>query len=153
MENSFARDDRQKRVAAWVTATFGPDYQGTLSHRGLRLLEEAIELYQACAGDAHTAHLLIDHIFTKLPGKVHQEIGGVGTTLLSLAECAGISADQAEALELDRMLELPPGYFKKRDREKREAGFDLTGVKGMAGICFDIDGNRWHPQGSCEHCK
>jgi len=118
------RDQRQLLVAEWVVKSFGSSSQYNHKHRGIRLLEEAIELYQAVGGDAETAHRLVKHVFLGPPGKIGQEIGGVGMTLLSLADAVHLSADAEEAKELARVLEIPTEHFKKREKYKRDAGFD-----------------------------
>lgn len=118
-----ANDVRQSIAHEWATAAFGVDSTKSLRHRGLRMLEEAIELYQACGCDVQIAHDLIDYVFARPTGELVQEVGGVRTTLLVLAATAGISADEAEARELSRIISKPLEHFTKRDAEKNAAGF------------------------------
>jgi len=118
------RDQRQLKVAEWVIRAFGESSQYDIKHRGLRFLEEAMELYQAVGGDPELAHNMVTHVFSRPPGKISQEIGGSGLTLLSLAEAAGFRADEEEAKELRRVEAMPLEHFKRREKEKRDAGFD-----------------------------
>lgn len=118
-----ARDERQRKVAEWCAAAFGVDQASSLRHRALRLLEEALEAYQATGADPAMAHNLVDFVFSRPAGDLAQEIGGVGTTLLALASTAGLSADAAEAAELERVLAKPLAYFAARDKAKNDAGF------------------------------
>lgn len=65
----LTRDERQKRVAEWCAAAFGANHQSSVPQRSLRMLEEAIEAYQAATGNAEQAHKLIDYIFAKRAGR------------------------------------------------------------------------------------
>lgn len=118
------RDVRQERTLAWVQAAFGVD---TVEQRGLRMLEEAIELYQAAGCDQAQAHALIDYVFSRPVGQVAQELGGLGVTLLALAATAGLSADQEEQREVERVLSKPLEHFKARNAAKNAAGFAARG--------------------------
>jgi NTP pyrophosphatase (non-canonical NTP hydrolase) len=131
-QEAVTRDHRQQQVAEWCAAAFGADHQASVPQRGLRMLEEAIEAYQATTGNAETAHRLIDYIFAKEPGELRQELGGVGITVLALAAAAGLSADDAEASELARVLAKPLAWFHARNKVKNDAGFDATAYPSAA---------------------
>ena len=120
------RTERQKQVADWCGAAFGKAHASSLPQRGIRLLEEAIELAQSAGCDREMAHKLVDHIWAKPAGEINQEIGGVGTTLLALAQAAGLDADTEEAREVARILATPPGYFAARNKAKNDAGFNVV---------------------------
>lgn len=119
----IGRDGRQKIVADWCAAAFGADQAGNIEQRGIRLLEEAIELYQACGGSQAMAENLVAFIFRRPAGEIAQELGGVGVTALTLASAAGLSADLAEANEVARVLAKPLEHFAARNRAKNDAGF------------------------------
>jgi hypothetical protein len=121
----MTRDDRQQRVAAWCAAAFGVDHATSLPQRGVRLLEEAIEAYQAAGGTPEMAHRLVDYIFDRPAGALHQELGGVGITLLALAAAASLSADGCEADELTRILSKPLSHYTARNKMKNDAGFNV----------------------------
>lgn len=118
-----ARDQRQQRVFDWCVAAFGVGQSTSIEQRGLRLLEEAIEAYQAAGCDPAQAHKLVDYVFARPPGNLSQELGGVGMTVLALANAVGISADDAEARELERVLSKPLAHFAARNKAKNDAGF------------------------------
>jgi hypothetical protein len=120
------RDGRQKIVSDWCAAAFGVEHASSLPQRGIRLLEEAVELAQACGCAPDMAHKLIDFVFSRPVGKISQELGGVGVTLLALAAAAGHSADGEEASEVARVLAKPPSYFTARDEAKNAAGFNVA---------------------------
>ncbi len=119
------RDQRQAAVYTWAQAAFGTEQATSLPQRGLRLLEEAIEAYQAAGGAAEPAH-------RRPAGSMKQELGGVGVTVLALAAAAGLSADEAEIEEVDRVLSKPIEHFRKRNEVKNQAGF-LAVEMGKAG--------------------
>lgn len=116
------RIDRQRAIFDWATAAFGAD-QVHPAQRALRLLEEAVELFQACDGDRAQAHKLIDFVFDRPLGAWQTELGQVGVTLLALAASLGASADDAEAAEVARVLAKPIEHYTKRNEAKNEAGF------------------------------
>jgi NTP pyrophosphatase (non-canonical NTP hydrolase) len=126
------RNARQAQVAEWCAAAFGAEHQASVPQRGLRMLEEAIEAFQATSGDRAVAHKLIDYIFDKEPGELRQELGGLGITVLALAAAAGLSADDAEAAELARVLSKPLAWFHARNEVKNKAGFDATAYPSAA---------------------
>ncbi len=80
-----ARDERQCKVSEWCAAAFGADHANSVPQRAVRLLEEAIEAYQAAGADPVMAHKLIDFVFSRPAGSLAQEIGDVGLTLLAIA--------------------------------------------------------------------
>ena len=117
------RDARQKLVSDWAINAFGKEEATNPNQRGLRLVEEAIELAQCAGCDPIKLHDLIDYIYSRPKGGVYQEIGGVSVTLLAFCESVGISADLAEIAEIKRVLSKPLKHFTERNRKKNEAGF------------------------------
>lgn len=118
----YARDQRQRLVRDWVARCFGPKVAASLVERAARLFEEGTELAQACGLTREKAMLILDRVYAKPPGVIAQEIGGVSTTLLVLAEHQGLSADACEAAELNRILDLPPEHFRARQAAKAREG-------------------------------
>lgn len=118
-----ARLDRQSRVSGWCAAAFGMAHATNVEQRGLRLVEEAIEAAQAAGCDPATLHKLIDYIYAKEPGKLSQELGGVGLCILAMANAAGLDADKCEDNEVNRVLAKPLEYFAARNKVKNDAGF------------------------------
>jgi len=121
-----ARDERQCKVSEWCAAAFGADHANSVPQRAVRLLEEAIEAYQAAGADPVMAHKLIDFVFSRPAGSLAQEIGDVGLTLLAIAAAAGASADTEEAREFASVLAKPLAHFTARNKSKNDAGFDVT---------------------------
>ena len=122
-ERGLSRDQRQVRICDWAKMAFGEAEVISVPQRGLRLLEEAIEAFQACGCDEAMAHKLVTFVFARPPGTVGQELGGVAVTVLLLAAAAGLSADEEEAREIHRVLSKPVGEFTARNASKNAAGF------------------------------
>jgi NTP pyrophosphatase (non-canonical NTP hydrolase) len=93
----------QNRVGVWMAQVFGPTVAGDTHERGLRLLEEAIELAQALKVSQQNAHRLVDYIFDRPAGEPAQEMGGVFVTLAATADAVGVSLAHAAAREVDRI--------------------------------------------------
>ena len=125
VERNLPRDQRQEMVASWAELAFGRDQATSIPQRGLRLLEEAIEAFQACGCDEAMAHKLVAFVFARPPGTVGQELGGVAVTTLALAAAAGLSADEEECREIHRVLSKPLREFTERNASKNAAGFKI----------------------------
>lgn len=93
----------QQRVQPWLLACFGEMIAGDREERNHRFLEEALELVQACGCTASEAHQLVDYVYGRPVGELHQEVGGVMVTLAAL--CLANDADMHAAgwVELDRI--------------------------------------------------
>lgn len=120
MLHSTTRRLRQEAVYAWGMHAFPDDMDPET--RGLRFLEEAMELYQANGGDPMKAVHLLTYVFLRPRGEVAQEIGGVMVTLYALAASLNLSVADAEAIEIDRVLTGSLADFRRRQQEKRDAG-------------------------------
>lgn len=119
------RTERQRQVSGWCVAAFGDDHAKSIEQRGIRMVEEAIEGGQACGCSAEMIHRLVDHIYSKPVGELSQELGGIGVTVLALAEAAGIDSDHAERTEVARVLSKPLKHFADRNAAKNAAGFNV----------------------------
>lgn len=118
------RNLRQDQTHAWCTAVFGESHATSLRQRGVRMMEEAIELAQTCHVPREMIHRLVDFVYEREVGEFRQEMGGLGVTLLCLAGAAGVSADECEDAEVQRILSKDPLHFRQRNEEKNAAGFD-----------------------------
>ena len=118
-----ARDERQMMACAWAGASFGEEHCMDTRMRAMRFIEEAIELAQAMGLEKEMIGKLADHIYGKEGGEIYQEIGGVGVTLLVLAQSVGLSADACEMGELRRVIAKGNAHFAERNKEKMDAGF------------------------------
>lgn len=96
------RQQRQVMVERWVQANFGLEAMDP-AERGLRLVEEAMELAQALGTPRSKMANVFAAIYSKEPGDPFQEAGGVGMCLLACCESIMISADDAELEEIARV--------------------------------------------------
>lgn len=124
------RDARQARVHDWCVAAFGDNHAKSVQQRGIRLAEEAIEAAQAAQCDREMLHRLVDYVYERPVGEMHQELGGVGITLLALAAATGLSAEGAEQTELERILSKSLSEFAARNQAKNTAGFNVETSDG-----------------------
>jgi NTP pyrophosphatase (non-canonical NTP hydrolase) len=69
----------------WLTACFDRPICFSKEERGLRFLEEALELAQATGVSAEKAQRLLQVVYAKEPGAVPAEVGDALNTLLCLA--------------------------------------------------------------------
>ena len=113
---------RQRAAAEWVSRTFGPECMTDTGERSKRVLEEVAELCQAEGMPEQMAHDIVTYVYARPVGDIGQEIGGARLTLLAYAVSRGLSADQCERNEVERVLAMDPEYFKRRIAEKAAAG-------------------------------
>lgn len=118
-----ARAARQATVYDWGVRAFGAEQMTSTAQRGIRMAEEAIELAQACGVDLAQLHKLADYVYGRPVGTIASELGGVGVTLLALAQSCGLDADECERAEVVRVTSKPVEHFAKRNAEKNDAGF------------------------------
>jgi len=97
--------DLQRRVWQWMRTCFRSEDAFTIEQRGFRMLEEANELAQSCAVSREDAHRLVDYVYDRPAGIIEQEIGGLGVTLLAVAEASNLTAQVAIERELQRCIE------------------------------------------------
>lgn len=121
LANHSYREVRQSDAFAWAGKTFGA-INMSKRERARRFIEEAIELAQACGMGRHDVENVMWHVYSKPPGQVGQEAGGVGVTLLCLCEASGVSADVEERRELARVQQIPASHFRERHNAKAAAG-------------------------------
>lgn len=121
------RKIRQLQVATWCAKAFGSEQAYSVPHRGLRFFEEASEGAQASGVTKEMAHKMVDYVWSRPVGELAQELGGIGVTVLALAEAARLSADLCERNEIVRVLSKPLEHFADRNQVKNDAGFNLSG--------------------------
>jgi hypothetical protein len=112
----------QRLVAEWILTTLGEESATNGAERVLRLVEEAVELAQACGVDAATVHRLVDYVFERPVGDPPKEIAGCMVTLYGAASALGVDADEEFRKELLR-IQQPEVVerVRRRQQEKRAA--------------------------------
>jgi hypothetical protein len=89
----------QARVQPWMMECFGAEISADRIERNHRFFEEATELVQANGMTRSEAHQLVDYVFDRPVGELHQEVGGVMVTLAAL--CLASSQDMHAAGEME----------------------------------------------------
>lgn len=126
---------RQKKVMSWALENFGP-VAANRDERAARLLEEAIEIAQIQGLSIPLIQRIAEHVYSRPPGRLGQEIGGVAITLEALAENAGFSVEEEAGHELARILALPKEWWKRK-----HAGKVAAGVADLSATGKEPDGN------------
>ena len=110
----------QQRVANWVESR-GLRLNDP-HERAMRFAEEAIELVQACGLEASEVERLVNYVFAKPPGEIHQEIGGVMVTLFALGHAKELRVLGCAHTEIERIHSLPAERFQNRQRRNAADG-------------------------------
>lgn len=92
----------QSEVQKWLVACFGTEISADRTERNHRFLEEALELVQAGNCTREEAHQLVDYVFDRPVGDMHQEVGGVMNTLAALCLAYGGDMEECGYIELSR---------------------------------------------------
>jgi NTP pyrophosphatase (non-canonical NTP hydrolase) len=93
----------QSRVQPWMLACFGAEIAADKMERNHRFFEESTETVQANGMTRSEAHQLVDYVYDRPVGELHQEIGGVMVTLAALCLASGIDMHEAGEVELARV--------------------------------------------------
>lgn len=120
-----ARFTRQQQILQWACATFGAATADNTTERTQRFAEEAVELVQAVGLSKEAMLNLVEYVYSRPAGKINQEIGQVGVSLLALAEHLKISADAEEVAEFERIASLPAEHWTTRQNAKAGKGIAL----------------------------
>ena len=118
MDSSF---DRPSRFLEWAHKTFG-DIALDPKERGMRFLEEAVELSHALGIEAATATAIVDRVYSRPAGGVPREVGQSMATLELLAKAIKIDANREADEEFFRVQRIPADEWAKRHAAKIALG-------------------------------
>lgn len=137
----------QRRVFDWCRRAFGEERTVDPGMRGLRLLEEALELAQAVGVGQRQAQEVLAYVYNRKPGEPRQEVGGTMVTLAALCQVFGI--DMREAAE-DELLRCESLTDVIRERNMAKPVFDGAPKPGVLEYSYDsmtdtftVEGVRW----------
>jgi hypothetical protein len=108
----------QSRVAEWLADCFGRNSALDGDERLHRFLEEALELAQASGCTRDDATQLVNYVFSRPPGDLALEVGGVMVTLAGLCEASRVNLEDAAELELARNRSRTEEIRAKRARKR-----------------------------------
>lgn len=109
-------------IYEWGARAFGLNHMHDRHVRALRLMEEAVELAQACDVSRVNAMQLVSMVYDRPPGDIRQEIGGVLVTAHAFCAGQGIEVEKALEDEVCRVLDYSPDHFAKRNQTKIDMG-------------------------------
>lgn len=122
----------QNKIWDWLGLVFGdmPEPRQPIE-RAKRFGEEAIELLQAVGIEKLDVLNLVDYVYNRPVGMLHQELGGAGVTLYALATAINLDLDIETRFEIDRCYQ-PKVMEKVRSKQvsKQLAGIGGTPIKG-----------------------
>lgn len=102
MSQLLNTDELQENVGIWMLQIFGEEIANDRDERNQRFLEEALEFVQANGYNRKAAHAMVDYVFDRPVGELHQETGGTIITLVAACNQAGINIGEATNEELRR---------------------------------------------------
>jgi NTP pyrophosphatase (non-canonical NTP hydrolase) len=105
----------------WALRCFGADHVHNPRMRALRALEEVAELCQAVGCHPDDTSTVLEKVWKRPKGGVHQEVGGSLMTLVVFCEMMGFDMEEELERELRRVLDRPTEEFTKRNLEKVQA--------------------------------
>lgn len=110
----------QRRVDEWMSSWATEKETEDLNERGLRLIEEAVELGQALGIPIEQQHAVIDYVYSRPSGLPVKELGGVLVTIGAVGNALGVSLDEIFDYEMKR-IDTPEVMerCRKRQSEKR----------------------------------
>lgn len=106
----------------WAVRAFGSEHVMDERVRGIRFVEEAVELAQVLGASKEKLIKVIDVVYSRPPGEIQNEIGGVMMTLAVLCYRFNLDPDKCFRDELQRVLQLPEDHFTKRNQAKIKLG-------------------------------
>lgn len=109
----------------WGVSCFGIDHMRNPKVRGLRFIEEAVEVAQALDIPRERMIDVINIVYSKPPGQMMEELGGALLTLSVLCRLvSNKDMDEILEIELRRCLAKPAGTMTKRNEERNKLGLD-----------------------------
>jgi hypothetical protein len=111
-----AEEAFQSRVQPWMLACFGAEIAADKMERNHRFFEESTETVQANGMTRSEAHQLVDYVYDRPVGELHQEVGGVMVTLAALCLANGLDMHAAGDVELER-INVPETIAKIRAKQ------------------------------------
>lgn len=120
--SGIIRQRRQRAAMQWAERCFGDVLVHKPDERALRVLEEALELAQACGIRPTMIAKLVERVYQKPAGTPKEELAQVLFTGIIMAEALKEDADKLEREEFLRVLSLPVDHFTKRHATKIKEG-------------------------------
>ena len=120
----------QDEVTAWVTGPLWHDMFDGQARAAARVVEEALELFQASGGTMLEADVISEHVWSRPVGEVSQELAGVMVSLLAAATANGYNLEAVTNTEIQRIVFIPKEVLLEKQAFKNNAG--ITKYKGAS---------------------
>ena len=111
----------QVKVKSWVERVMGKTVARNGNERCRRFMEEAAELVQAGGMTRVEAIRMVNYVYSRPPGVMDQEVGGVCVTLSALCSAYYLNLDHCASAELER-IELNVDLIRKKHNAKADLG-------------------------------
>lgn len=108
---------------------FGGEIAADKVERNHRFLEESLELVQAAGCTKDEALKLVEYVYGRPTGELHQEVGGVMVTLAALCKAQNIDMAIAGEVELSRCWQMI-----EKIRAKQAAKPKMSPLPGPSGF-------------------
>jgi hypothetical protein len=99
LQHDLRQASFQNRIRPWMIECFGPSVLYNQIERNWRFIEEALELAQTCGATKEQVLELVEYTFSREPGEIVREVGGVMTTLAAL--CIAMNVDMHSCAEAE----------------------------------------------------
>lgn len=114
-------------VLKWVEDTFG-SWSTLPNERILRLLEETVELAQACGIKKDMVLRIVDSVYSKRGGEINQEVAGVGLRLIAFSRSCNFNLKDLMEQEFYSILTRTE-EIKEKQLTKMRKGLSSQGVE------------------------
>ncbi len=118
-----------RKILDWAVQMFGPVAKNR-DERAARVLEEAVELAQACGVSQDVCGKIITRVYAREHGDVRSEFGQLQMVLYSFAANENLNPDTEADIEFHRVSQWPKSHWDKRHAQKAKDGIaHLSPVK------------------------
>lgn len=135
-----------KRVLEWAVAMFGPVAKNR-DERAARVLEEALELAQACGLSPDIVDRIVNRVYSKEHGDLRGEFGQLQMVMYAFAANENLIPDTEAEIEFHRVVQWPKSHWDKRHAAKVKDGIaNLSPVvlsKTMDEVLEENDGSKF----------
>lgn len=138
------REHFQLMAFEWCRRCLGDEHALDPNVRGLRFLEEALELAQAAGVSQRQAQEVLAYVYGRPPGLLLREVGGTLVTLAVLCQVFGVEMRDAGVDELRRCDEMTE---KIRERSQAKPKFDGRPKPGCLEYSYDPAADTFRVEG------
>lgn len=117
-------------IREWATSVIGLNLWTCAEERALRIVEEAIELAQACGVPQRYIQRLVERVYQRPAAHPDEEIGGLLVTVMAFCASQNLNPDYHLFNEVIRIIE-----------KKDEVVLAKCDEKWNAGVAYGVDGS------------